>query len=89
MCVRLGPQRARKSRRELSGGACTVTGLLPVLPYLLLNRLYLSLGLMILVAMLIISLFYFCCAVGKDRSFWKRFGEMAGISLGIAAPFRP
>lgn len=68
-----------------TGSAYIVTVLLLVLPYILLNRLYLSLGLMMLVAMVIISLFNFYYAVAKDMSFWKRFAEMAGISLGIAA----
>lgn len=68
-----------------TGSAYIVTVLLLVMPYILLNRLYLSLALMMLVAMLIISLFNFYYAVAKDMSFWKRFAEMAGISLGIAA----
>jgi VIT1/CCC1 family predicted Fe2+/Mn2+ transporter len=68
-----------------TGSAYIVTVLLLVSPYILLNRLYLSLGLMMVVAMLIICFFNFYYAVAKDMSFWRRFGEMAGISLGIAA----
>ncbi|MDP2897440.1 MAG: VIT1/CCC1 transporter family protein [bacterium] len=68
-----------------TGAAYILTVTLLILPYLLLSQVYLSLGLTMLVAMLIISLFNFYYAVAKDMSFWKRFAEMAGISLGIAA----
>lgn len=37
------------------------------------------------IAMLIIFFFYFCISVAKDYSFRRRFIEMAGLSLGVAA----
>jgi VIT1/CCC1 family predicted Fe2+/Mn2+ transporter len=36
-------------------------------------------------AVLVIFLFTFYISVAKDLPFWKRFGEMLVISLGIAA----
>ena len=36
-------------------------------------------------AVLLILVFNFYVSVAKDIPFWKRFLEMAGISLGVAA----
>jgi VIT1/CCC1 family predicted Fe2+/Mn2+ transporter len=36
-------------------------------------------------AVMVIFLFTFYISVAKDLPFWKRFGEMLLISLGIAA----
>jgi VIT1/CCC1 family predicted Fe2+/Mn2+ transporter len=36
-------------------------------------------------AVLVIFLFTFYISVAKDLPFWRRFGEMLVISLGIAA----
>jgi VIT1/CCC1 family predicted Fe2+/Mn2+ transporter len=36
-------------------------------------------------AVLVIFLFTFYISVAKDLPFWRRFGEMLLISLGIAA----
>ena len=40
---------------------------------------------MLLSAIAIIAAFNYYIAVAKDLSFKKRFGEMAGISLSVAA----
>lgn len=45
---------------------------------------YLSLGWMIINAMIVIFLFTFYISVAKDISFNSRFLEMTSISLGIA-----
>lgn len=68
-----------------TGVAYIFTVFVLVLPYLVLSQVYVSLGLLLLAAMVIISLFNFYYAVARDIVFWKRFLEMAGISLGIAA----
>jgi VIT1/CCC1 family predicted Fe2+/Mn2+ transporter len=44
-----------------------------------------ALPLTLLVALLIILIFNFYISVAKDYDFGKRFGEMALISLGVAA----
>ena len=43
------------------------------------------LGVVIADVLLIILVFSFYVSVAKDLPFWRRFLEMAGISLGVAA----
>ncbi len=60
----------------------TVTAL--VLPYLLLSNYYACLAVSLAIAVLIIAVFnYYGC--GKGEPFRRRFVEMAGLSLSIAA----
>lgn len=68
-----------------TGAAYILTVLFLISPYLLLNSLYLSLGITILNAIIVIFLFTFYISVAKELSFRKRFFEMALISLGITA----
>jgi len=60
------------------------TVLFLVFPYLLFSNINISLGIMILNAIIVIIIFNFYISVAKDLSFWKRFSEMALLSLGIA-----
>jgi VIT1/CCC1 family predicted Fe2+/Mn2+ transporter len=62
---------------------CTVLFL--ILPYLVLDNPYVSLGFTLANAMLVIFLFTYYVSVAQDISFRKRFSEMAAISLGVAA----
>ncbi|HWQ99154.1 MAG TPA: VIT1/CCC1 transporter family protein [Clostridia bacterium] len=70
-----------------TGVAYLLTVVAIVLPYLLLpNELYLlAFGIMIAAVVLIILAFNYYISVAQDLPFWKRFGEMVGISLGVAA----
>lgn len=70
-----------------TGMAYLITVTLMVLPYLLLpNRLYLvAFGIMLAVVVLIILLFNYYISVAQDLPFLRRFGEMAVISLSVAA----
>lgn len=68
-----------------TGGAYVVTVLLLIMPYLLLTNYYLCLACMLVGAILIIALFNYYISVAKDEPFRKRFFEMAGLSLGVAA----
>ena len=68
-----------------TGIAYIFTVVLLILPYILLGNIYISLGIMIVIAIVIIIIFSFYISIAKDLSFWKRFLEMAGLSLGIAA----
>jgi len=68
-----------------TGAAYILTVLFLISPYLLLNDLYLSLGITIMNAIIVIFFFTFYISVAKGFSFRKRFFEMALISLGITA----
>lgn len=68
-----------------TGSAYLVTVLFLIFPYLLFENYYICLGIAIINAVLVILVFTFYVSVVKDFSFKKRFTEMAGISLGIAA----
>ncbi len=67
-----------------TGSAYIVTVLLLVLPFLLLANPFAALALSLLTAVAIIVCFTFYTSVAADLPFWKRFFEMAAISLGIA-----
>lgn len=56
-----------------------------ILPYLLFKNIYICLGFVITVALLVILIFTYYISVAKELNFKKRFLEMAGISLGVAA----
>jgi VIT1/CCC1 family predicted Fe2+/Mn2+ transporter len=65
--------------------AYVVTVSLLILPFLLLASPYLALLFTLLGAVLVILFFTFYISVAKDLPFFRRFGEMLAISLGIAA----
>ena len=68
-----------------TGIAYVITVTLLILPYLIFKNIYFCLSLVILTALLIIFTFTYYISVAKDLDFKKRFFEMAGISLGVAA----
>jgi VIT1/CCC1 family predicted Fe2+/Mn2+ transporter len=68
-----------------TGIAYILTVLFLIMPFLVLNNLYVSLAWTILNALIVIFVFTFYISVAKDLSFSRRFGEMAAISLGVAA----
>ncbi|MGE5894484.1 MAG: VIT1/CCC1 transporter family protein [bacterium] len=65
--------------------AYIATVILLIFPYLFFSHEFICLGVTILNALLIILVFTFYIAVAKDLPFRKRFLEMAGVSLGVAA----
>ncbi|MFN4216499.1 MAG: VIT1/CCC1 transporter family protein [Brevinematales bacterium] len=67
-----------------TGSAYIFTVFLMILPYLLLNNSFLSLGVMILVVIGIIGLFNYYISVARDLAFKQRFFEMSLVSLGVA-----
>lgn len=67
-----------------TGVAYILTVILLILPYLLLPSYYVALGATLMVAIAIIALFNYYISVAKDQPFARRFGEMAGLSLGVA-----
>jgi len=68
-----------------TGCAYIVTVLILILPYLILTNYYLCLVCTMVCAVLIIALFNYYISVAKDAPFKRRFFEMAGLSLGVAA----
>ena len=85
-------QRAEGNSEALKSSAYTgvaylITVVLIVLPYLLLpNSWYIAaFAIMIATVVLIILSFNYYVSVAQDLPFWKRFGEMVLISLGVAA----
>lgn len=68
-----------------TGSAYFVTVAVLIAPFLLLENPFIALPLTLTGAVTIIVLFTWYTAVAQDLPFWKRFIEMAGLSLGIAA----
>lgn len=68
-----------------TGGAYVVTVLLLILPYLILENFYVCLFFTLSAAIMIIAFFNYYISVAKDVPFKRRFLEMTGISLGVAA----
>jgi len=62
-----------------------ITALFLIFPYFIFANVYVSLGFMILNAVIVIWFFSFYISVAKEISFRKRFTEMTLIGLGIAA----
>ncbi len=79
-----GNERASKSA-VYTGVAYFITVILLILPFLLLSNRFLSLGITLAIAVLIIFCFNYYLSVAKETDFRKRFLEMSGISLGVAA----
>lgn len=67
-----------------TGSAYVVTVFFLIFPYLILSNVFVSLGLTLINAIVVILVFTFYISVAKDLSFKRRFLEMAGISLGVA-----
>ena len=67
-----------------TGIAYIITVFLLILPYLLLHNVYLSLGLTLLAAILIIAAFNYYYSVVKEEKFSRRFTEMVSLSMGVA-----
>ncbi len=68
-----------------TGIAYIITVILLILPYLLIRNYYLDLGITLGIAILIIAAFNYYISVAQGESFRRRFLEMAGLSLGVAA----
>jgi vacuolar iron transporter family protein len=68
-----------------TGAAYVVTVALLITPFLVLSNPLLSLGFCLAFALLIILIFTFYISVAKELAFSRRFWEMAGLSLTVAA----
>ncbi len=68
-----------------TGIAYITTVIALILPYFLVNNVFLALGLTISVAIMIIFVFNFYVSIAKDYPFKQRFREMVAISMGVAS----
>lgn len=68
-----------------TGAAYLATVLILVLPYLALTNPFVALAVTVTGAVLVSAFFNFYVAVAKDEPFARRFLEMTGLTLGIAA----
>jgi len=68
-----------------TGSAYVVTVFVLILPYLVLENLYDCLACTLAAAVLIIGFFNYYISVAKGVPFKRRFFEMTGLSLGVAA----
>jgi VIT1/CCC1 family predicted Fe2+/Mn2+ transporter len=67
-----------------TGGAYVITVLLLIFPYLIFSDYFVCLGIALFNSVVIILIFTLYVSIAQDVPFWKRFLEMAGISLGVA-----
>ena len=56
-----------------------------IIPYLIVNNVFLSLFVVLINALIVVLFFTYYISVAKNLSFKKRFLEMAGLSLSVAA----
>lgn len=68
-----------------TGVAYIFTVAMLVFPYLVADHYYVALGWTLFNAILIIAVFNYYISIAKGYNFKRRFFEMAGISLGVAA----
>jgi vacuolar iron transporter family protein len=68
-----------------TGIAYVFTVALLILPYLLLDNEYIALAISLTTAVIIIAVFNFYISVAQGENFRRRFIEMAGLSLTVAA----
>jgi vacuolar iron transporter family protein len=68
-----------------TGGAYLITVIVLIFPYLILKNYYICLFCTLLGAVAIIAVFNYYISVAQDEPFRKRFIEMAGLSLSVAA----
>lgn len=68
-----------------TGMTYLITVVILVTPFVILNNYLLALGITLGLAVLVILVFTFYISVAKNLPFRRRFFEMAGISLGVAA----
>lgn len=80
-----GSELNAKKSAFYTGITYVFTVLYLIFPFFLFQSVYLCLVVSLFNAITIIFLFTFYISVAKDYNFWKRFWQMASISLGVAA----
>jgi len=87
LSTRAEPDGAKRPGRSAAytGGAYFVTVAILIAPFLLVGEPLAALGLTVAAALAIILSFTYYVSVAQELPFWRRFGEMAALSLGVAA----
>lgn len=67
-----------------TGIAYILTVIILIMPFLILDNVFMSLGLSVFLGIGIIAFFTFYTATAQNMNFKKRFFEMSGLSLGVA-----
>ncbi len=67
-----------------TGGAYLGTVAVLIFPFLLLSNYYISLGITLALAVMIVAVFNYYISVARDLDFKRQFLEMTAISLGVA-----
>ena len=67
-----------------TGISYILTVILLIIPYLIFDSIYIALTATLSIAILIIAAYTYYISTVKNLKFWKRFIEMAAISLGVA-----
>ena len=80
-----GEEKTAAKAASYTTAAYVITVVLLIFPFLVLSNPYVSLLWSIGNAILVILVFTYYISVARDLPFRKRFTEMAGISLGVAA----
>lgn len=61
-----------------------ITVVLLLSPFIIINNVYVGLGMSLLIGTFVVGCFNFYYSVTKNERFWLRFGEMIGISFTVA-----
>jgi len=80
-----GQEKSPAKASVYTGGMYIITVILLVIPFFVFANVFISFGITLVVAILIILFFTFYISVAQDLPFRRRFLEMAGISLGVSA----
>jgi VIT1/CCC1 family predicted Fe2+/Mn2+ transporter len=79
-----GGEKNPKKSALYTGSVYMLTVFLLISPFIILQSMYLSLGITLAAAVAVIFIFTFYTSVAQDLPFRRRFLEMAAISLGVA-----
>jgi VIT1/CCC1 family predicted Fe2+/Mn2+ transporter len=67
-----------------TGLSYAISVVLLIIPYFFVNNSFVCLGILFSIVIIIIFIFNFYISIAKDQPFWRRFFEMAIISITIA-----
>jgi len=77
-------EKSPKKSAAYTGSVYMLTVFLLISPFMVFESMYLSLGVTLASAVIVIFIFTFYTSVAQSLPFRRRFAEMAGISLGVA-----
>ncbi len=80
-----GGEKSPKKSAIYTGSVYMLTVFLLISPFMVFESMYLSLGVTLAAAVIVIFIFTFYTSVAQSLPFRRRFAEMTAISLGVAA----